>query len=396
MTHTLRWTAATIAALLTCTPSALAAKPAPPERYARGPVTPSLSGLVTALGPEGERLGEGFFNPRSKLALRLVTRGAAPLDGDLIAARIRTAAAYRERIRGDFEAFRVVHSEADGVPGLTVDKYGPVLVLQQHAAALELFTPEIVAVLEDIYRPEGILARNDSGLRILESLPQEVTVLAGSVPEQVPYREGDVTLSAAPYSGQKTGAYLDQRENHVYAGSCAQGRALDVFSYHGGFALQLARCADDVTAVDSSAPALEQLGRAAAENGLTIETVRGDAFAVLHSLVAAGERFDTIVLDPPAFAKGRSHVTQALAGYRDLNLQALKLLEPGGRLFSATCSHFVSEAAFLEMLTGAAQDAGRQLRVLTKRGAAACHPEVLTLPETRYLSFVGLEVTGRW
>lgn len=362
----------------------------------RLPGTPEGAGTVRALGPEGEPVGEGFFNPRSKLALRLVTRGDVALGGDVITGRIHEAAAYRERVRGDFEAFRVVHSEADGLPGLTIDKFGDVLVVQQHAAALEGFTSDIVSALAEIYRPQGILARNDSALRTLEGLPQEVTILAGTVPETVSFREGDVTLVAAPYTGQKTGAFLDQRENHVYAGSLAQGRALDVFSYHGGFALQLARRAASVTAVDSSAPALEILEQGAQRNGLRIETVRGDAFAVLHSLVAAGEPFDTIVLDPPAFAKGRSQVPQALAGYRDLNLQALRLLGVGGRLLSATCSHFVSEAAFLEMLTGAAQDAGRHVRVLAKRGAAACHPELLTLPESRYLTFVALEVSNVW
>ncbi len=351
---------------------------------------------MRVLAPGGESIGEGFYNPSSKLALRLVTRGALHLTDDLIAERIRAAAAYRERVRGDFGAFRVVHSEADGLPGLTIDKFEDVLVVQQHAAALEAFTPVIVETLQGLYEPLGVLARNDSALRKLEGLPQEVRVLAGTVPESVPYREGDVTLLAAPYSGQKTGAFLDQRENHVYAGSLAHGRTLDVFCYHGGFALQLARHADTVTAVDSSAPALESLAEGARRNGVVLETLRGDAFAVLHRFVADGEAFDTIVLDPPAFAKGRAQVPQALAGYRDLNLQALKLLGVGGRLFTATCSHFVSEAAFLEMLTGATQDAGRQVRVLAKRGAAACHPEVLTLPESRYLTFVALEVTDLW
>lgn len=219
-------------------------------------------------------------------------------------------------------------------------------------------------------------------------------MLSGAVPETVPYTEGEVTLAAAPHMGQKTGAFLDQRENHVYAGSLARGRALDVFSYHGGFALQLARRADETTAVDSSEAALAYLARAAAANGLSLKTVRGDAFAVLRGLVAAGERFDTVVLDPPAFAKGRDQVPGAMTGYRDLNLHALKLLGVGGRLFTASCSHFVSETAFLEMLREAAQDAGRTVRVIAKRGAALCHPEVLSLPETRYLTFVGLEVSA--
>jgi len=349
-------------------------------------------GLAAVFNTRGERLGEGFYNPHSKLALRLVTYGDAPVTPELIAERIRQAAAYRERAAAGFEAFRVVHSEADGLPGLTVDKYGDVLVLQQHAAALELYTEIITDTLTAVYAPQGILARNDGALRKLEALPQEVTVLAGSVPETVPFTEGDVTLAAAPYTGQKTGAFLDQRENHVYAGRLAYGRALDVFSYHGGFALQVARHADETTAVDSSAPALAQLEKSAADNALSLKTVRGDAFAVLRGLVADEERFDTVVLDPPAFAKGRAQVTAALTGYRDLNLHALKLLTVGGRLFTTSCSHFISEAVFLEMLTGAAQDAGRTVRVLAKRGAAPCHPEVLGLPETRYLTFVSLEV----
>ena len=348
-------------------------------------------GLAAIFSVQGERLGEGFFNPRSKLAFRLVAHGDAHITPELLAARIRQAAAYRVRAAAGFEAFRVVHSEADGLPGLTVDKYGDVLVVQQHAAALAAFTATLVETLAEVYAPTGILARNDSAVRKLEGLPQEVTVLAGSVPETVRFTEGDVTLAAAPYSGQKTGAFLDQRENHVLAGSLAFGRALDVFSYHGGFALQLARHAD-TTAVDVSAPALTQLGQSATENGLALKTVRGDAFAVLRGLVAAGAVFDTVVLDPPAFAKGRAQVAAALTGYHDLNLHALKLLGVGSRLLTTSCSHFISEAAFLAMLTGAAQDAGRTVRVLVKRGAAPCHPEVLSLPETRYLTFVGLEV----
>ncbi len=360
------------------------------------PGTPDAPDVVVALGPQGERLGEGFFNPRSKLGLRLVTRGDASVTDALVRERIVRAAAYREWAARGFEAFRVVHSEADGLPGLTVDKYGDYLVVQQHAAALTMFTDAIVAALADVYASKGILARNDSAVRSLEALPQEVKVLAGSVPEQVPFTEGEVTLVAAPYTGQKTGAYLDQRGNHVYAGSLARGRALDVCSYHGGFALQLARRADETTAVDSSAPALARLERSAAENGLSVRTVRGDAFAVLRALVVAGERFDTVVLDPPAFAKGRAQVAGALTGYHDLNLHALKLLGVGGRLFTTSCSHMVSEVAFMETLTGAAHDAGKQVRLVTRRGAALCHPVVLSVPETRYLTFVGLEVVASY
>lgn len=355
--------------------------------------TPEVPAVVEALGPDGERLGEGWYNPASKLALRLVTRGDARVTAELIDARVRAAVRYREGSTAGFGGFRVIHSDADGLPGLTVDRYDEVLVVQQHAAALAPWLPQIVAMLSEVYRPKGILARNDSAVRVLEGLPQEVTVLSGGVPERVPFREGEVTLFAAPYTGQKTGAFLDQRENHVYAGALARGRALDVCSYHGGFALQLARRAECVLAVDSSAGALAELERGAAANGLSVQTRRGDAFAVLRELCAAGEHFDTIVVDPPAFAKGRAHVANALAGYRDLNLHALALLGVGGRLLSASCSHFVGDEAFRDLLAGAAADAGRRVRVLAKRGAAPCHPELLGLPESHYLSVLALEVT---
>ena len=354
---------------------------------------PSTPGLALAVDARGNPVGQGLYNPRSKLAFRLLTTQTEPVDESFFASRVARACAYRERVTAGYEAFRVVHSEGDGLPGLTVDKYADVLVMQVHAAGLEPFVPVILETLRAHYHPKGVLARNDSPVRALESLPQEVTVLYGEVPERVPYREGSVTLFAAPYTGQKTGAFLDQRENHVYAGSLARGRCLDVFSYHGGFALQLASAAEtEVLAVDSSAAALAQVEAGAARNGLGLRTHKGDAFEVLRSLAEAGERFDTIVLDPPAFAKGRSNVTRALSGYKEINLRAMTLLGPGGRLFTASCSHHVSEPDFYGMLAEAAADAGVRMRVLERRGAASCHPERLGAPETRYLKFAALEL----
>ena len=354
---------------------------------------PATPAVVNVLGPGGELVGQALFNPRSKIALRIVTAGEQPVTAELFKARVRAAVRYRERVANGFEAFRVVHSEADGLPGLTVDKYAGVLVLQQHAAALEPFLPDILDELTQAYRPSGILARNDGAVRALEGLPQVVEVLAGRVPEQIAFSEGEVTLFAAPYSGQKTGAFLDQRENHVYAGTLARGRALDVFSYHGGFALALARHAESVVALDSSAPALEHVARAAERNGLNnVTTLQGDAFEELRALVAAGERFDTVVLDPPAFAKGRSHLERALAGYKDINLQAFKLLAPSGRLITASCSHHLSDGDFYATIREAAADAARGVRVLARRTQAACHPELLGMPETHYLKLAALEV----
>lgn len=354
------------------------------------------AGIARLYSAAGELLGSGFYNPHSKIALRLVTRGAVVLGAELVAQRLERAAAYRRRVCPGASGFRAFHSEADGLSGLTVDVYHDVLVVQQHAAALEGFTGVIVDTLSRLYAPKGILARNDSPVRGLERLAQETKVLCGNVPERVVYQEGEVTLSALPYTGQKTGAYLDQRENHVWAGQQARARALDVCTYHGGFALQLAHAGAEVTAVDASEQALAEVQHLAGVNGLELKTQQGNAFEVLRGYLKAGEVFDTVVLDPPSFAKGRTQVAQALKGYHDLHLHALKLLDVGGQLYTASCSHHIAEADFVAMLRQAAAEAGRELRVVARRGAAPCHPEVLTLPESRYLNFFALEVQGRF
>jgi 23S rRNA (cytosine1962-C5)-methyltransferase len=355
--------------------------------------TPTVPGIVTLVDAQNNVVGQGLYNPKSKIALRLVTKDETPIAPEFFAGRARAAIAYRERVANDYEAFRVIHSESDGLPGLTVDKYGDYLVLQQHSAALEPFMPKVLEVLQTHYHPKGILGRNDGEVRGLEGLSKEVKVIVGEVPEEIPFREGDVTLFAAPYTGQKTGAFLDQRENHVHAGLVAFGKCLDVFSYHGGFALQLAKHAESVIAVDSSKPALTHVAKAATLNDLgNLQTLQGDAFMILRDLVKSGKTFDTIVLDPPAFAKSRDQAEQAIAGYKEINLQGLKLLKPGGRLLSASCSYHVSEPGFYAMLQEAAEDAGRQVRVLARRSQASCHPERLAMPETRYLKLAVLEV----
>ena len=349
-------------------------------------------GIVRLLDPQGNLLGQGLYNPLSKIAIRLMSK-SQDIDDALIHQRITSATTYRQRVTPGWEAFRVIHSESDGIPGLTVDKYGDYLVLQQHSAALEPFMLGILESLKSYYQPKGILARNDSELRKLEGLTQEVKVLFGEVPEKISFREGDISVVAAPYTGQKTGAFLDQRENHVYTGALSTGLALDVFSYHGGFALQLAKTAQGVIAVDSSAVALSHLQQAAELNNLSnIQTIKGDAFDVLREFVKQEQRFDTIVLDPPAFAKGRTQLENAIAGYKDINIQALKLLNLGGKLVTASCSYHLEETLFYAMLLEAAADAGKQLRVLARRGQAACHPERFSMPETRYLKLAVLEV----
>lgn len=355
--------------------------------------TPTLPSVVTLVDVQNNLIGQGLYNPKSKIALRLLTKEETPITKDFFARRTEAAIQYRERVVNGYEAFRVIHSESDGIPGLTVDKYGDYLVLQQHSAALEPFMPAILDVLQHHYKLEGILARNDSSVRDLEGLPKEVTVIFGSVPEEIPFKEGDVTLFAAPYTGQKTGAFLDQRENHVEAAKIAFGRCLDVFSYHGGFALQLAKHAESVIAIDSSKPALNHIEKAAKVNNLSnVALLQGDAFLLLRDFVKKGERFDTIVLDPPAFAKGRDQAENAISGYKEINLQAFKLLHTGGRLVTASCSYHVSEPSFYAMLQEAAADAGRQVRVVERRSQASCHPERLAMPETRYLKLAVLEV----
>ncbi|MDZ7704330.1 MAG: class I SAM-dependent rRNA methyltransferase [Trueperaceae bacterium] len=360
------------------------------------PDTPDTPAIVRVLSPQGDAVGWGLFNPRSKLMLRLLTRSATdtPPGAEFLVARVRAALAYRRRVVDEerYNAFRVIHSEADGLPGLTVDRYDDILVVQQHAAGLEPFLPAITDTLVAAYQPRGILARHDSPIRALEGLPQQINVLYGDVPDSVEYHEGDVRLVARPRQGQKTGAFLDQRENHVYAGTIASGAALDLFCYQGGFALQLARHADTVLAVDTSSAALAELRAGALRNGTdNVVTEQGDVFAVLRQLVADRRRFATIVLDPPAFAKGRSQVARAIAGYKEINLQALQLLEPGGRLLTASCSHHVADADFEQMLTDAAADAGRTLRLSARRSQAACHPEVLGMSESHYLKLIALE-----
>jgi 23S rRNA (cytosine1962-C5)-methyltransferase len=358
-----------------------------------GESTPTVPSIVTLVDMQNNLVGQGLYNPKSKIALRLITKDETPITQDFFARRTEAAIAYRERVVRGYEAFRVIHSESDGIPGLTVDKYGDYLVLQQHSAALEPFMGVILEVLQHHYKPEGILARNDSSVRDLEGLPKEVTVISGTVPEEIPFKEGDVTLFAAPYTGQKTGAFLDQRENHVEAGKVAFGRCLDMFSYHGGFALQLAKHAESVIAVDSSKPALSHIEKAATVNQLNnVSCLQGDAFSLLRDLVKKNERFDTIVLDPPAFAKSRDQAQNALSGYKEINLQAFKLLHAGGRLVTASCSYHVSEGDFYAMLEEAAADARRQVRVVARRGQGSCHPERLAMPETRYLKLAVLEV----
>jgi 23S rRNA (cytosine1962-C5)-methyltransferase len=318
---------------------------------------------------------------------------AQRLDAGWWHARLAAALARRAGLLdAETNACRLVHGEGDGLPSLVVDRFDRWLVVQLLSAGLEAFRAPIVRALVELTGAEGILARNDASVRGREGLEKGVETLHGSVPQEIDVREHGVRYIAAPHAGQKTGAFLDQREARVLAGSVARGRALDVFSYHGSFALHLARGAEHVLAVDSSEAALERVASNAALNGLAnIEGVQADAFDFLRAEEKAGRRYETIVLDPPAFAKNRNSVAGALRGYKDINLRAMRLLAPGGFLYTASCSYHVPKPDFLAMLTEAAADSGRRMILRAVTAQPADHPEILTIPETGYLKGALLE-----
>jgi 23S rRNA (cytosine1962-C5)-methyltransferase len=353
----------------------------------------AAAGAVRVLDPRGKPLGAALWSPASEISLRLLDRRAsATLDAAWWRERIGAAIDRRRPLESKTTAYRLIHAEADALPSLVCDRYGDVLVVQLMSAGIEAFRSIIVDTLDTLLRPAGILARNDVPLRAKERLPVEVELLRGAVPEEIEVNEHGVRFFAAPWRGQKTGAFLDQRENRVMIGELARGRALDCFSYHGSFAVHLARRAESVVALDTSAEALRRAGENCALNGMTnIELVEADAFDFLRARSAAGERFDTIVVDPPAFAKTRASLPAALRGYKEINLRALKLLAPGGLLFTASCSFHLSKTLFLEMLADAAADSGRRIALRATTGQPSDHPEILTIPETGYLKGAVLE-----
>ena len=351
------------------------------------------AGIVPMEGPDGAPLGFALWSPLSEISLRRIeTVLSRTPDAAWWHEKLRTAIARREPLASQANAYRLVHGEGDGLPSLVVDKYGDVLVVQLLSAGVDAWTDTIVSSLVELTQCTGILARNDPAARGREGLPREVKLLYGEVPRTVEVEEHGVRYLAAPWDGQKTGAFLDQRENRVLIGSLARGQALDCFAYHGSFALHLAKQADKVFALDVSAPALARVHEHAERNGLTnIEPVEGDAFDVLRAWYREGRRFDTIVVDPPAFAKTKSAIEGALRGYKDINLQAMRLLAPGGLLFTASCSFHLSRGHFFEMLQEASADSGRAFALRAITGQPLDHPELITVPETGYLKGALLE-----
>jgi len=342
--------------------------------------------VVQVVGGRDVPLGHALYSDRSEIPVRMLTRAREAPGLDWWRARIDDAVRYRASLKIDATAYRLIHGEADRLPGLVVDRYGDYLVLQALVQGIDRLLPDLTRMLVERLNPAGILARNDPRVRLLEGLEQTITVLHGDVPQTIEVREGQVRYVVDPYHGQKTGLFLDQRENRVAAAAYARGRALDAFSYNGGFALTLAPVCDEVIAVDISESAVARITANAAHNGAAnIRAHAMNVFDELRELERLGERFDTIVLDPPAFAKNKAAVPKALSGYKEINLRALKLLPPGGILVTCSCSYNVSEAMFADVLAAAAVDAHADVVVVEKRMQGRDHPVLMTVPETYYL-----------
>ena len=351
--------------------------------------------LVSVADERGRFLGSAWFSSASQIAIRLLSRERVDNLEDLLRRRLREAIAYRQLVVTDSDACRVVFSEADFLPGLIVDRYNDLLTLQVLTQAMDA---EVVraTILSELKRlePSAIVERVEPKIRELEQLPTRASGMLQGDKTSTVFTMNGVRFHFDALEGQKTGAFLDQRENYAAAARYAHGEALDVFCYQGGFALHLAQHCASVTGVDSSRPSLEVAERNAALNHREIEWIEANAFDLLHDYAAAGRQYDVIVLDPPAFAKSKKSLPTALRGYKELNLRALKMLRPGGILVSCSCSYHVSQADLLEVIAQAARDVNRNLRILENRGQARDHPTLLNVPETAYLKCLIFHVSN--
>jgi 23S rRNA (cytosine1962-C5)-methyltransferase len=342
--------------------------------------------VVRVLGPRQHPVGSALFSDRSQIPLRMLTRGDVPFDAALLAMRLDRALQVRASMGLDATAYRLVHAEGDLLPSLVVDRYGDCLVVQALSQGMDRLLPVVVALLVERLAPRGVLARNDPKVRALEGLPQSVEVLHGDVPDTVDVQLGPVAYAVDLRRGQKTGLFLDQRENYEAAAVYARGRLLDCFSYNGGFALRLATRCTGVEAVDVSADAVARIQANAGRNGATnVEAREANVFDELRRLEKSGVRYETIVLDPPAFAKNKASVPNALAGYKEINLRAMRLLAPGGCLVTCSCSYNVDESLFAQVLHEASIDSRTPVAVVEKRMQGRDHPVLVGVPETHYL-----------
>lgn len=349
--------------------------------------------IVRVTDERGRFHGRAFFSNKSQIAVRLLTHHNVPVDRDFFVERLRRAAAFRQTVVENTDAYRLVYGEADQLPSVIVDRYGDYFVLQTLSQGSEKQKVLLAEILVELFSPKGILERNDPKVRLLEGLEQRVGVLYGEVPTEILAKENGVTFVYDLAHGQKTGSFLDQRENHSAARRYASGEVLDCFSYQGGFALTVAGNCEHVEGVDMGAAALEAARRNQQLNSIGNITFReANAFDLLKEYDEVGRRFQMVILDPPAFAKNRDSLPAAQRGYKEINLRALKILEPGGYLVTCSCSYHVSEALFLQMIAEAANDAHRMVAVVERRTQAEDHPILLTMPETHYLKCIVIRV----
>jgi 23S rRNA (cytosine1962-C5)-methyltransferase len=351
--------------------------------------------LVRVLDPRGKFLGTALYSSSSQIAIRMISHGSVADLPALVAERIRAAIAYRKELVTNTDAYRIVFSEADFLPGLIVDRYNDVHSVQILTQAVDAapVREAILQTLKEELQPAGIVERVDPRIRELEQLPPLSSRLLWGEKSSTEFSMNGVRFYYDALEGQKTGAFLDQRENYAAAAEYGHGEALDAFCYQGGFALHLAAKCSSVTGVDSSRPALEMAEKNATLNGRELEWIEGNAFDLLREYAAANRRYDTVVLDPPAFAKTKRDLEKALGGYKELNLRAMKMLRPGGILVTCSCSFHVSPSDFLKVVAAAAQDAHKSLRVIENRGASKDHPILLNVPETSYLQCLILRVS---
>lgn len=346
----------------------------------------SAGSIVTVCSKKGHCVGRAFFSDRSQISLRFLTREDIPINREFFEKRLLQASELRQRVVRNSDVYRLVHAEADGLPSIIVDRYGDFLSIQTLTQGSDSVKSMLVGLLVDLFRPTGIVERNDGKVRELEGLDLISSALYGEVPSEIVAQENGFNFRYKLTGGQKTGAFLDQRENRARASEFAFGCALDCFCYEGGFAVQIARNCEEVDAVDISEDAVRKAEANAELNAISnIRFEVENAFDRLRLLDNLKRRYDTIILDPPAFAKNRSHLEAALRGYKEINLRAFRLLNPGGYLITSTCSQIISEDTFLNMLAEAATNARRIVQVVEKKTQSRDHPILLTMPETYYL-----------
>ncbi|OLD20138.1 MAG: SAM-dependent methyltransferase [Acidobacteriales bacterium 13_1_40CM_3_55_5] len=355
------------------------------DMVSSGAVPPGA--VVDVADERGKFLGTALYSSSSQIAIRMISPGKVEDLPGLVRKRIQAAIAYREQVLRETDAYRVVFSESDFLPGLIVDRYNDLLAFQVLTQAMdsEPLRQTVLSELGDRLKPAAIVERVDPRVRELEQLPARASSLALGEKSNTVFSMNGVRFHFDALLGQKTGAFLDQRENYAAAQRYARGEALDVFCYQGGFSLHLAQQCSKVSGVDSSRSALEVAERNAALNGHEVEWIEANAFDLLRDYADAGRQYDTIVLDPPAFARSKRNLETALRGYKELNLRALKMLRPGGVLITCSCSYHVSQADFAQMLSEAAGDLRKPLRVVERRGQSPDHPVLLGVPETAYL-----------